>query len=59
LKLDLTLAGLMVMAIGIVLTLGYLATNVGSQWTAVQSGIATLFVLIMLFVVCIIFAVKS
>jgi len=49
---------LMVMAIGVILTLGYLSSDVGSQWGTVQGGVVTLIMLIVMAIVCIIFVVR-
>ena len=49
---------LMVMAIGVILTLGYLSSDVGSQWGTVQGGVVTLIMLIAMAIVCIIFVVR-
>ncbi len=49
---------LMVIIIGVVLTLGYLGTNVGSRWDTVQSQLIPFITLIALFTVCIAYALR-
>ncbi len=49
---------IMVSIIGIVLLLGYLGTNVGSQWNTVQSAVVPFAVLIGIAIVCIAYALR-
>ena len=49
---------LMVTIIGVVLALGYMASDIGSQWGDVQLGLIPLIILIALAIVCVMFALR-